>query len=75
MAIDEDKIIVDARTPSDFALHAVFIRFAASAEQLIHDYVHQPSVCDISILHIASTEHCCWLRIVKSRLKVIWVQV
>ncbi|KAI0694213.1 cell morphogenesis N-terminal-domain-containing protein [Cytidiella melzeri] len=42
LAIDEDKIIVDARTPSDFALHAIFIRFAACAEQFIDDYVQQP---------------------------------
>lgn len=44
LVIDEDKIVVDARTPSDFALHAIFIRFAACAEQLIDDYVHQPLV-------------------------------
>ncbi|KAI0795448.1 cell morphogenesis N-terminal-domain-containing protein [Abortiporus biennis] len=38
----EEKIVVDARTPSDFALHAIFIRFAASAENLINEFVRQP---------------------------------
>lgn len=41
---DEDNVIVEARTPADFALHAIFIRFAASAEGLIEDFVNQPPV-------------------------------
>lgn len=40
----DDKLVMDARTPSDFALHAVFIRFARCAEDLIHDFVLQPLV-------------------------------
>jgi hypothetical protein len=47
LTIYEDKLVVDARTPSDFALHAIFIRFAARAEQLIEDYVQQPHVSTI----------------------------
>ena len=41
---DDDNIVVEARTPADFALHAIFIRFAASAEALINDFVNQPLV-------------------------------
>lgn len=41
---DDDNIVVEARTPSDFALHAIFIRFAASAEALIEEFVSQPMV-------------------------------
>lgn len=40
----EDKINMDPRTPSDYALHAVFIRFAASAESHIEDFLQQPLV-------------------------------
>lgn len=43
----EDKIVVDAKTPSDFALHAIFIRFAARAEALVHRFVSHPLVCCI----------------------------
>jgi hypothetical protein len=32
---DEDKVVMDLKTPSDYALHAVFIRFATSAEEKI----------------------------------------
>ncbi|KAJ3554920.1 hypothetical protein NM688_g2858 [Phlebia brevispora] len=39
---DDDNVVVEARTPADFALHAIFIRFAASAEALILDFVEQP---------------------------------
>ena len=40
----EDNIVVEARTPADFALHTIFIRFAASAEALIEEFVTQPAV-------------------------------
>ncbi|KAI0938631.1 hypothetical protein AcV5_000269 [Taiwanofungus camphoratus] len=38
----EDKINMDPRTPSDFALHHVFIRFAQSAEAHIDEFLRQP---------------------------------
>lgn len=38
----EEQVVMDARTPSDFALHAIFIRFAASAESLITEFIAQP---------------------------------
>ncbi|OCH93344.1 hypothetical protein OBBRIDRAFT_885610 [Obba rivulosa] len=38
----EDKINMDPRTPSDYALHAIFIRFAASAESHVEDFLQQP---------------------------------
>ena len=41
----EDRIAPDPRTPSDYALHAVFIRFAASAETHIDEFLRFPVVC------------------------------
>ncbi|GBE87331.1 hypothetical protein SCP_1100060 [Sparassis crispa] len=38
----EDRIVMDPRTPSDYALHAIFIRFAASAELHIDEVLQQP---------------------------------
>lgn len=40
----DDHIVVEARTPSDFALHAIFIRFASAAEALINEFVSQHAV-------------------------------
>lgn len=40
--VEEDKVIMDPKTPSDFALHAVFIRFATSAEEKIDTFLRQP---------------------------------
>jgi len=42
LPIDEDKIIIDPKTPSDFALHAVFMRFASTAESKIDLFLRQP---------------------------------
>ncbi|KAK7020471.1 cell morphogenesis N-terminal-domain-containing protein [Favolaschia claudopus] len=39
---DEDKVIMDPKTPSDYALHAVFIRFAAAAEGKIDLFLREP---------------------------------
>ncbi len=39
---EEDKVVMDPKTPSDFALHAVFIRFATSAEEKIEVLLRQP---------------------------------
>jgi hypothetical protein len=41
MADYEDKIVMDPRTPSDYALHAVFIRFATAAENKIDSFLRQ----------------------------------
>ncbi|KAH9891700.1 cell morphogenesis N-terminal-domain-containing protein [Cubamyces lactineus] len=38
----EDKVALDPRTPSDYALHAIFIRFAASAESHIDEFLRLP---------------------------------
>ncbi|THH32564.1 hypothetical protein EUX98_g1631 [Antrodiella citrinella] len=38
----EEKNTPEAHTPSDFALHAIFIRFATAADSLIHKYISQP---------------------------------
>ncbi len=29
---EDDKVVMDPKTPSDFALHAIFIQFASLAE-------------------------------------------
>jgi hypothetical protein len=41
---DEDKVIMDPKTPSDYALHAVFIRFASSAEAKIDVFLRESFV-------------------------------
>ncbi|KAJ7219440.1 cell morphogenesis N-terminal-domain-containing protein [Mycena pura] len=48
---DEDKVVMDPKTPSDYALHAVFIRFAASCETKIDMFLkesfdHEPLLVD-----------------------------
>lgn len=42
---EEEKIVMDLKTPSDYALHAVFIRFAASAEDKIDKFLRHALVC------------------------------
>lgn len=44
---DDDKIVVDPKTPSDYALHAVFIRFASSAESKIDAFLKHPLVREL----------------------------
>ncbi|KAH9477954.1 Cell morphogenesis protein PAG1 [Psilocybe cubensis] len=39
---EDDKVVMDPKTPSDFALHAVFIRFVTSAEGKIDSFLRQP---------------------------------
>lgn len=41
---EEDKVEVDPRTPAEYALHAVFIRFASAAEHKIATFLKQPLV-------------------------------
>ena len=41
---DKDKITSDAKTPSAYALHAVFIRFATSAEAMIDAFLRHSLV-------------------------------
>ena len=41
---EEDKVEVDPRTPAEYALHAVFIRFASAAEHKIVTFLKQPLV-------------------------------
>ncbi|KAI8986099.1 cell morphogenesis N-terminal-domain-containing protein [Trametes punicea] len=42
----EEKAVLDPRTPSDYALHAIFIRFAASAESHIDGFLRLPLARD-----------------------------
>jgi hypothetical protein len=42
--VEEDKVVMDLKTPSDYALHAVFIRFAGLAEEKIDNFLRQPLV-------------------------------
>ncbi|KAG5220378.1 Cell morphoproteinis protein [Salix suchowensis] len=37
--MDDDKIVMDPKTPSDYALHAVFMRFASVAESKISTFL------------------------------------
>lgn len=46
--LEDDKFIVDPKTPSDYALHAVFMRFATSAEGKIDTFLRLPIVCPIT---------------------------
>ncbi|EAU81493.2 hypothetical protein CC1G_05323 [Coprinopsis cinerea okayama7 len=39
---EDDKVDMNPKTPSDYALHAVFMRFASLAEDKINDYLRQP---------------------------------
>ncbi|KAH9992268.1 cell morphogenesis N-terminal-domain-containing protein, partial [Russula vinacea] len=39
---EEDKVEVDPRTPAEYALHAVFMRFATAAEHKIGKFLKQP---------------------------------
>lgn len=52
---EEDKVVMDPKTPSDYALHAVFIRFATSAEEKIDFFLrlHLVGHCLLSYLHCA----------------------
>ncbi|KAF5362660.1 hypothetical protein D9758_009577 [Tetrapyrgos nigripes] len=43
---EEDKVVMDPKTPSDFALHAVFMRFASTAEAKIDSFLRQPLESD-----------------------------
>ncbi|KAI0754921.1 cell morphogenesis N-terminal-domain-containing protein [Daedaleopsis nitida] len=45
----EEKITLDPRTPSDYALHAIFIRFAASAESHIDEFLRFPVDRDVHL--------------------------
>ncbi|KAH9854750.1 cell morphogenesis N-terminal-domain-containing protein [Lenzites betulinus] len=38
----EDRVVPDPKTPSDYALHAIFLRFAASAESHIDEFLRLP---------------------------------
>ncbi|KAF4581676.1 Cell morphoproteinsis protein PAG1 [Pleurotus pulmonarius] len=37
--MDDDKVVMDPKTPSDYALHAVFMRFASVAESKISTFL------------------------------------
>ncbi|KAI9459195.1 cell morphogenesis N-terminal-domain-containing protein [Lactarius psammicola] len=39
---EEDKVEVDPRTPAEYALHAVFMRFATAAEHKMTSFLKQP---------------------------------
>ncbi|THV03573.1 hypothetical protein K435DRAFT_851695 [Dendrothele bispora CBS 962.96] len=48
---EEDKVVIDPKTPSDFALHAVFMRFASTAEVKIDIFLRQPLETDPLLPH------------------------
>jgi hypothetical protein len=44
LEVEEDKLVMDLKTPADYALHAVFIRFASSAEEKIDNFLRRSLV-------------------------------
>lgn len=46
----DDKVVMDPKSPSDYALHAVFMRFAAVAERKIDAFLRERLVCFIRVL-------------------------
>lgn len=48
--LEEEKVVMDPKTPSDFALHAVFIRFVTLAERKIDNFLRHPLVSAIIFL-------------------------
>ena len=48
---EEDKVEVDPRTPAEYALHAVFIRFATAAENKMGRFLKQPLV-SLNLSHL-----------------------
>jgi len=54
---EDDKVVMDLKTPSDYALHAVFIRFATSAEEKIETFLQQPLVNCIQMI-VEIITHC-----------------
>ncbi|KAF5351214.1 hypothetical protein D9756_008427 [Leucocoprinus leucothites] len=51
--LEEEKVVMDPKTPSEFALHAVFIRFVALAERKIENFLRVPLVCFIPLPHLS----------------------
>lgn len=41
----DDEAVIDPRTPFEYALHAVFLRFVTAAEMKIEIYLKMPVVC------------------------------
>lgn len=68
---EEDKIVIDLKTPSDFALHAVFIRFAEFAEKKIDAFLRLPLVSLLDIPFAAIYERSARTR--KLLLQNLWV--
>ena len=46
----DDKVVMDPKSPSDYALHAVFMRFAVAAEKKIDAFLRVGLVCIIYVL-------------------------
>jgi hypothetical protein len=48
---EEDKVEVDPRTPAEYALHAVFMRFATATENKMGRFLKQPLV-SLNLSHL-----------------------
>ena len=46
----EDKVSIEPQTPSDYALHAIFMRFAGAAEAKMDRFLNQPIEREPSLL-------------------------
>jgi hypothetical protein len=47
---EEDKVVMDPKTPFDFALHAIFIRFVTLAERKIDQFLRYSLVSNNFLL-------------------------
>jgi len=53
--IEEEKVEVEPRTPAEYALHAVFFRFATAAEAKVDNFLRQSLVrASCSACHVLS---------------------
>ncbi|EJD05494.1 uncharacterized protein FOMMEDRAFT_165904 [Fomitiporia mediterranea MF3/22] len=52
----EDRVVIDPRTPSEYALHAIFMQFAAVAEAKIDQFLKQPLERDLSLTDLAGPQ-------------------
>ncbi|KAJ8509477.1 hypothetical protein ONZ45_g8356 [Pleurotus djamor] len=52
---DEDKVIMDPKTPADYALHAVFMRFASLAESKMNDILRNTTDAEPSLTAILAS--------------------
>jgi len=71
---EDDKVEVDPRTPAEYALHAVFIRFAATAERKIVSFLKQ-SLVSPNLGRLGTPPLHPHIRITNHHCPIFWVPV